>query len=277
METATDNPAVETTDNPSGEPEVQTNGTGANSGQASEATPTDDLFKGIDPQKLPPEVKSHYDSMLRDYREKTGSISERIKAETARATAAYQKEAEAYRQIAQNEDFVKQWNEYVQKAQSQGQDPNTDPKLQALEQKFEEIHQKIQFAETNQVMDAFADAKNEKGVLLHPDFDELNGLSISKDQNGEDLSLLNLCVKLAPGSNASEKLANGYRQAKLAYNSIFEAGKKAGMGRLQAKVQNGSLPPTSASGETLTVTEKRPKNAREAIAMARQGQVVSRD
>lgn len=274
---ATDNPNAQVTDNPA-EPVIENNGTGASSGQATEATPTDDLFKGVDPRKLPPEVKTHYDSMLRDYREKTAKISETTKAEVEKATQAYRDKATAYDQIATQEEFVKQWNEYVQKSQSQTQEQNaSDPELKQMKTQLEEMNQKMQLSEMSQVTEAFAEAVNEKGVKLHPEFDQLNTLSVGQLQNGEDFSLLRACVELAQGSNPQERLANGYKNARSTYNSIFEAGKKAGLGRVQAKVQNGSQAPTNSSGEMLSVTEKKPKSAREALEMARKGMVVSRD
>ncbi len=250
-------------------PDSQANGEGAPIGEES--------FTSLDPRTLPPQLKASYDNMLKDYKAKTSSLSERIKAESAKAAEAYRQEAEQYRTIAGQEKFVEMWNKYVQESQSQGQPTDGDPKLTQLEQKFEEINQKLQAAETNQIMEAFADAVNEKGQKLHADFDELNSTSIVKTPDGKDFSLLNLCVKLAPGANPQEKLANGYKFAKQAYSGIFEAGRKAGMGRLQAKIQNGTQPPTNSTGDGLSFTDKKPKSAREALEMARKGQLVSRD
>lgn len=270
-------PVEETPANPATDPGLDT-GTVPTDSQATETAPvSEESFTKLDPKNLPPALKASYDEMLRDYKAKTTSVSERVKQETAKAVAEYQEKATLYEQIAQQEEFVKQWNEYVQKQQSQGQEPvEGDPKLVQLEQKFNEINQKLQLSEMTQVMDSFADAVNEKGVKLHPDFDELNSLTIAQGPNGEDFSLLNLCVKLSTGSNPQERLSNGYKQAKAAYTSIFEAGKKAGMGRVQAKVLNGTNPPSNSTGDILSVTDKKPKNAREAMDMAKKGLVVSR-
>ncbi len=254
-----------------------TEGTVPDNGHAEGAPVTEESFTKLDPKTLPPALKASYDNMLKDYKEKTTSISERIKQETQRAAETYRQRAEAYDQIAQQEEFVKQWNEYVQKSQSQGQPVEGDPKLQQLEAKFQEINQKLQLSEMNQVTESFADAVNDKGVKLHPDFDELNSLKIGQMKTGEEFSLLRACVELASGSNPQERLSNGYRDAKQAYNSIFEAGKKAGMGRIQTKIQNGTQPPTNSNGEMVSYTDKKPKNAREALEMARKGQMVSRD
>ncbi len=270
-------PEVENSANPP-EPELNS-GTVPTDSQATENAPvSEESFTKLDPKTLPPALQEAYKNMQRDYRDKTTSVSERVKQETARAVEAYRQEAELYRQIAQQEDFVQQWNDYVKQKQSQGQEVQQgDPKLVQLEQKFEEINQKLQYAETTQIMDAFADAVNDKGIKLHSDFDKLNGLSIAQGPNGEDLSLLNICVKLAPGSNPQEKLTQGYKLAKQAYSSIYEEGRQAGLGRLQNKIQNSTQPPSNSMGDVLSVTEKKPKNAREALDMARKGLVVSRD
>jgi len=276
---STDNPAAMVADNPATEPAAALNGTGGTGGQAQGGAPTEDLFKGVDPNRLPPEVKAHYDSMLRDYREKTGKLSETIKSEVAKSTESLRAKAELYDQIATQEEFVRQWNEYVQKSQ-QPQTQQGDPELAQMKQKLQEINQKLQMSELSQITEAFAEAVNEKGEKLHPEFDQFNQIMIGQVKDGdkaEDFSLLRACVELASGNTPQEKLANGYKQMKQVYDQIFEAGKKAGMGRLQAKALNGSLPPSNSGADVLSVTEKRPKTAREALELARKNVMVSRD
>lgn len=274
---------VVTTDNPQAESAVTTNETSNQDGEATQGATGQDSFipKDVDVNTLPPNLRAIVDKinkdMVRGFTEKTSSISEKVKQETAKAVAQYQEKAKLYEQIAAQEDFVQKWNAYVQEKQSGGQTAEGDPKLSQLEAKFEEINQKIQMSELSQMTNAFAEAVNEKGVKLHPEFDELNTLPVGQGPNGEQFSLLSVCSKLAQGQTPQERLANGYKQAKLAYSTIFEAGKKAGMGRVQAKIQNGTQPPSNSTGDILSYTEKRPKNAREAIEMARRGQVVSRD
>lgn len=275
-----DNSGTAVADNPVTEPVNGVNGTGTNGGQASEATPAGDLFRGVDPNKLPPDVRPHYDSMLRDYREKTGKLSETTKSEVEKATQAYREKASLYDQIATQEEFVKQWNDYVQKSQSNGQQQEGDPALTQMKQQIQEMNQKIQLSEMAQVTEAFAGAVNEKGEKIHPDFDELNQMhvgNVNTAKGAEPFSLLRAAIELAPGNTPQERLANGYKAAKQLRDSIFEAGKKAGMGRLQTKVLNGTNPPSNSGGEVLSVTDKRPKSAREALEMAKRGQVVSRD
>jgi hypothetical protein len=276
---ATDNPAEAVADNPMG-PAAPNAGTGANGGQAPGAAPATDLFKGIDPNKLPPEIKAHYDSMLRDYREKTTKLSETTKAEIAKATEAYREKAERFDQVAGEEEFVRMWNEHVQKASAPAATENADPNdpVSKLENQLKEIQQKMQVSELAQVTDAFADAVDEKGEKLHPEFDRLNGIVVGQAQNGlksEEYSFLRACIDLAPGKSPQERLTNGYKTAKATYDAIYEEGRKAGLGRLQAKLNNGSQPPTNV-GNIASTTDKRPKTAREALELARKGIAVSR-
>lgn len=281
---ATDNPNTAIADNPQMEPASPVSGTSAPGGQASEAAPAGELFKGVDPNRLPPEAKAHYDSMLRDYREKTAKLSESTKSEVEKAVQAYREKATFYDQIANQPDFVERWNSYVQESQAKSTvDENGDPVTQVkaeLSQLRQEIQREKQMTEINQVTEAFAEAVSDKGEKLHPEFDQLNTLSIGQLQEGDkaqEFSLLRAGIELAQGNSPQEKLANGYKAAKAVYDSIFEAGKKAGMGRLQTKLLNGTNPPSNSGGEVLSVTEKRPKSAREAFEMAKRNQVVSRD
>lgn len=277
-----DNPTATTTDNPSGTGGGVSNGTGATNGQAQGGAPTDDIFKGIDPSRLPPEAKQYYDSMLKDYREKTSRISETTKSEVEKAVQAYKEKATQYDQIANEPSFVDQWNAYVKKSQESapGAEASGDPVLNKMKEQLQQMEQKFQMTEMAQITESFAEAVNEKGEKIHPDFDQLNEISVGEipgSQGAEPFSLLRASIELAPGKSPSEKLANGYKMAKAAHDKIFEMGKKAGMGRLQNKVLNSSLPPSNSGADVLNVTDKKPRNAHEALAMAKRGQIVSRD
>lgn len=254
---------------------VETTGTVPVESEANGVAPSnEETFTSVDPKTLPPALKASYDNMLKDYKAKTQKLSETIKTESQKAAEAYRQKSELYDQIAAQEEFVRQWNEYVEKSQSK---PGVDPKVSQLEQKFQEINQKLQLTELSQIRDAFADAVDEKtGQKLRPDFDELNSLSIGQGKDGE-YSLLRACVELAPGGTPQERLEFGYKTAKAAYSQIFEAGKKAGMGRVQQKLQSGTNAPSSSNGEILSITDKKPKNAHEAFQLAKKGIVVSRD
>lgn len=276
----TGNPTAVADGNPLTEPSATTNGTGEPNGEARQSATATDTFvpQGIDINTLPPSVRAHIEKinsdMVRGFTEKTTKLSETTKSEVAKATEAYRQKAELYDQIATQEEFVKMWNEHVQKSQApQPGQSEPDP----VTQKLKELEQKIQISEMTQVTESFAEAVDEKGQKIHPDFDELNGLIVGSVGGNEPFSLLRASIELAPGNSPAEKLANGYKTAKQVRDQIFEAGRKAGMGRLQTKLQNGTIPPSNGAGEVLSVTEKRPKSAREAMDLARKNYVVSRD
>jgi hypothetical protein len=281
------NPADSGNGNPTPDPSASLGGTGTPSGEASQSATGKESFipQGVDINTLPPQVRAQIEKinsdMVRGFTEKTTKLSETIKAESAKSAEAYRQKAEFYDQIATQDEFVKQWNDYVQKMQAAGTPAQTgDPVLIEMKQKLDEVNQKIQLTEMAQVTDAFAEAVDEKGAKLHPEFDQLNGFSIGQLRDGEsaeDFSLLRGCIELAPGNSPQEKLANGYKAAKAVYDSIYEAGRKAGMGRLAQKAQNGSLPPSHSNGGEIQITNQKPKSAREALEMAKRGMMVSRD
>lgn len=279
--TMTGNSATSETSPDSGNVTVQTNG---DAGQMSEGqgAPIEEAFTKVDVRTLPPQLRESYNNMLTDYKKKTSEVSERVKSEVAKATESLRSKAEYYDSIVGQEEFVKQWNEYVQKVnQVETQNPGTsqtNPELMQIKAQLQEVSQKLQERELSQVTDAFAEAVNEKGEKINVNFDKFNNFSMGHIKNGneaEDFSFLRACVELAPGGSPEEKLANGYKKAEELYSSIFEEGRKAGMGRVQSKVLNGSQPPTNVGG-ALSMTEKKPKSAREALEMAKKGIIVSR-
>lgn len=282
------NPAVSVDGNPSAEPSSTDNGISTQNGEAKQGATIQETFipEGLDVNTLPQNVRAIVDKinkdMVRGFTEKTSKLSETIKSEVSKHTESLKSKAELYDQIATQEEFVKQWNDYVNKVKSQPAtaDNQNDPKLKEMETKLQEMSQKMQLAEMSQITEAFADAVDEKGNKIHQDFDSLNSLPIGTVQNGdaaEEYSLLRACVELAPGKTPSEKLSNGYKAAKQTYDSIFELGKRAGLGKLRAKVQHSSQAPENAVGDIQSVTEKKPRNAHEAMELARKGIMVTRD
>jgi len=259
---------------------VQPNGDAGNGQGAS----VEETFGNVDPRTLPPALKAVYDNMLRGFKEKTTKLSETTKAEVAKATESYKQKADLYEQLASQQEFVDQWNQYVASKNSAAEDvaKSTDsPELAEMKAELQELKQTQQRTENLQLTEAFADAVDEKGQKIHPDFDKLNSLDIGVRQNGDrqdPYSFLRAAIELAPGKTPQEKLANGYKKAKEVYDAIVEEGRKLGMGRVQAKLQgstqlpSGSLPPGA-----LTTTTKKPQTGREAMELARQGVLVSRD
>lgn len=276
--TETGTSATTMTSSPDSSTMTVTNSGEANNGQGA---PAEEGFTHVDPKTLPPQLRGAYDNMLRDYKEKTTKLSETIKSEIAKATESYRQKAEYYDQFSTQEDFVKMWNDFVQKSQTQPNgDPNSNPELAKVKAEIESVQRKLQQAELGEMTTAFAEAVNEKGEKINGDFDKLNAMFIGEIANGErpeQFSILRACVELAPGKTPQEKLSNGYKAAKVFHDAIFEEGRKAGLGRLQTKMQNGTLPPTGSSGDIAAVTDKKPKNAHEALAMAKRGLMVSRE
>ena len=254
------------------------NGNGQATGNANgqSATGSESFVpRNVDLNTLPPQVRAYVDEvnkqMVRGFTEKTTKLSETVKSETAKAVEAYRQKAEFYDQIAQQEEFVRMWNDHVQKASNPS--PNTYPtqqKLQQMEQKQAEIEMKVRTAETLEVINAFAEAKNEKGEKLHPDFDKLSAFKIGTHQKSGEYDLLRAAIELAPGNSPHQKMENGYKAAKATYDAIFEEGKKAGMGRVQQRAQNGSFAPTGTTNATGTAP-RRAKDALEALQFAKQG------
>lgn len=276
-----DNSSTVVVDNPQGHIDNSVETSQPNGQPEGQTGHVDELFKGIDPNKLSPELRAQHDNMVRSYREKTEKLSETIKSETAKAIEAYRQKSDMYDQISSQEEFVKQWNDYVKKNDEVvNQNPEGNPKLLELEQKFQEIKQEMEIQKITEITTAFAEATDEKGNKIHPDFDQLNDIVIGNIQSGQEnqeFSFLRACIELAEGNTPQEKLIHGYKTAKAIYDSIFEEGKKAGMGRLQTKVLNGTNPPSNSGGDVMSVTEKRPKNAREAMELAKKGVIVSRE
>lgn len=254
------------------------NGNGQPNGQAngqSAAGSESFVPKNVDLTTLPPHVRAYVDEvnkqMVRGFTEKTTKLSETVKSETAKAVEAYRQKAEFYDKIAQEESFVKMWNDHVQRASQP--DPNADPtqqKLNDFERRQQEIEVKVRTAETLEVINAFAEAKDEKGAKIHPDFDKLSGFKLGTHQKSGEYDMLRAAIELAPGNSPQQKMENGYKAAKATYDAIFEEGKKAGMGRVQQRAQNGSFAPSGTNVTTGTAPH-RAKNALEALQFAKQG------
>jgi hypothetical protein len=253
-------------------------GTAQPDGEAKgQSAPVEEKFGDVDPKTLPPQLKAVYDNMLRGFKEKTTKVSDTVKAEVAKATESLKAKADLYDQFAGRQDFVDQWNEYVRAANGQPSVP-TDPvqrELQEIKAELAKRAEADQQREVSEIVDAFRDATNDKGEKLNPDFDKLNSIVVGQAGDGSEYSLLRCYIELAQGASPQEKLAAGYKAAKAEYDRIFEEGRKSGMGHMRAKVQRSTEPPTGTS-ISANVTEKYPKDAREALDLAYQGISVRR-
>lgn len=260
------------------------NGNGQTNGEANgqSATGSESFVpKNVDLNNLPPQVRAYVEEvnkqMVRGFTEKTTGLSEKVKSETTKAIEAYRQKADWYDAATKDEKLVSMINDYVQKLQT-APDPtkaSIPPELQQRLEKVDQIEMRLKTAETLEVINAFADAKDDKGNPIHPDFDKFSGLKIGTHAKAGDYDLLRASIELAPGNTPQEKMENGYKAAKATYDSIFEEGKKAGMGRIQQKARNGNFSPSSV-GNASGTAPRQPKNALEALEFARQGLAPNR-
>ena len=128
------------------------------SGQSDGQNETDSQegLGNIDPKTLPPALKAVYDNLYRDYQKKTTSIAERVKAEVAKSVSGYKEKAEQFEQIVNNDEFVKMWNDYVEKAKSA--QSNGQP-VDEVSKKLQDIEVKLKTQESLEAINIFADAK----------------------------------------------------------------------------------------------------------------------
>lgn len=260
------------------------NGTAQPNGEANgQSASVEEMFGNVDPRTLPPQLKSVYDNMLRGFNEKTTKVAETVKSQVAKELEPYKTKATTYDQLIQQKEFVERWNQYVeevnQKSQQQNVDPN-DPnakllkEVEQLKREHAQTAAEVRTAKALDSINAFAEAVDDKGEKLHPDFDKFSSLSIGNHEKAGSYDLLRAAVELAPGNSPAEKLDNGYKAAKEVYDKIFEEGVKSGKGQLFQKVKNGTTPPSNVAASKFV--NERPKDALEALQMARKGISVQR-
>ena len=279
------NPASVATANPvSSDPALVVSETVQPNGDANgQGASVEERLGNVDPNTLPPALRSAYDNMLRDYKSKTTKVAETVKAQLARELQPFQEKASAYEKLIQTPEFVDKWNAYVEEQtrleQQRAAGPN-DPnaklakEVQELKKSQEEIHMQVRASEALDSINAFAAAVDEKGEKLHPEFDKLSGFSLGSHEKAGNYDLLRAAVELAPGDNIQQKLENGYKNAEATYKAIFEEGRKAALGHVQQKVRNGTQPPSNLPAGKLTA--QRPKDALEALQWAQKGISVQR-
>lgn len=257
---------------PTPEPVTPT-GTVQPGSEAGQSAPTEESFTKFDVNTLPPQLRSMHDNMLRDYKSKTTQLAEERKK--YEGYDAYKQKAEQFEQISANQEFVKRWNEFVQEQNTKGdpQDP-TQAKLQEFEKQLQEERKARVEREMSEVVDAFSNAKDEKGELVNSDFNSLNEIAVGKNSQGDEYSLLRTCIELSEGKTSQERLANGYKNAKAIRDKIFEEGRKHGMGKMLSKVRNGTEPPTVTSDKTVFNGDPTKISVREARELALKGVVV---
>lgn len=255
-----DNPGSPAAANPSPGP-AQAPVTGqAPAGQPGGSGPSGDTFWSGDVNSLPPQLRPAYDSMLRDYREKTGGLSEERKA-----LAAAKEKAAEYDKLVSDQEFVQRWNDYITQKSNAQPEPPADPKIMDLERR-------LAVRETADFMNAFAEAVDDKGQKIRDDFDRLNGIMI-----GENVSLLNACIQCVGQGEISERVSKGYDLAKKVWAQVYDVGYKAGRGKVGQVVRDGTEPPTPTAGQQVYAGDPKKITPREAVRLARQGITVPRD
>lgn len=259
---------------PSAGPAATTNGTTQPTGEARHGATESENFvpQGTDLNTMPPAARAELErinkEMVRGWTAKTQKLADEHKKYEGYDT--YRQKAERLEQLQANQDFVRLWNEHVQKtgsAQRAGDPANTSK----LEQKLQEIETKMQQSEIEGMVKTFREMKDDKGEPMHPDFESLNTIGLGKTSQGDDYSLLRACVELSQGNSDQEKLANGYKAAKAIRDQIYEEGRKSGMGKMLARVRNSTNEPTLSTDKTSFNGEAKKLSAREARELAEKG------
>lgn len=233
--------------------------------------------KGVDINTLPPQIRAEVEKinqeMLRGFTAKAQKLAEEQKK--YEAYDDYKQKAELYDQFSSREDFVKTWNEYVQKMNQQDQTGVVDPKTKELEQRLNTLETERKQAEMSETIEAFASAADETGNVLHPEFDRYNSMMLGEvegpDGKPRSLSILNAAIELAPGNSPLEKLENGYKKIAELHDQIFKSGQKSGMGKMLAKVRNGTDAPTISTDKSVFTGDAKKLSAREARELAEKG------
>lgn len=276
------------------------NGSEAGPGQSA---PTEESFTNVDPNSLPPELRSKYDNMLRDYKSKTQQI-----ADERRAIDGKLKKADVLEQLEQHPKYpelVRFWNGLTNKEQQavvdqqngeqNGQarperptaqewdaariDPSLMPDLiqreiQAerhdlqgrhaeLQREQAAVKQSMLQRDAREILDAYADAKDEKGEKLHPDFDELaeKGLipMFLDKMDAQDKRDMSKAVSVA------------YQKAKEVADHFYSKGKNSALGTIQQKATQSTEPPSITAGETYNGTDPKKISVKEAILLGKKG------
>ena len=258
---------------------ASSSGTIQPTGEAGQsATSTENFIPhGMDLNTLPPAARAELErinkEMVRGFTAKTQKLAEDTKK--YEGFDAFKQKAELYEQFAAQEDFVRQWNEHVHKQSGQnGQAGQNDPNAE-MRAKLQEIESKMQQSELTQIVEAFSETQDEKGQLMNPDFDALNNVTLGKTQQGEEFSLLRACIELSEGNSPQEKLANGYKSAKMIRDQILEEGRKQGMGKMLSKVRNSTEAPSPITSDKQSFNGDAKKlSVREARELAEKGVLV---
>lgn len=246
------------------EPVTSANGTAETSdgnGVAVGAQPAEEQFGGVDIKTLPKEIqtllKEKHDAMLKDYKEKTTKL-----ADDRKSMEPLSRKAELLDQLAQDQEFIQWWNSRNQKSQPEQEQKDLTPEEQLI-QRVQNIESELSSERAQNLVNTFADAVDEKGQKLHPDFDELSNEGLIKGYL--DLN--------PPTSKAefSKRLEEAYKWSNALATKYREAGKKAAYEEMQKKAGISTTPPSTGAKGTYDGPDPRKASVAELVDMARRG------
>ncbi len=254
---SSDNAAPVTTDNstvsqPSG-PATTPATTPTPTTSAPEASP-DVSLANIDPSKLPPELKSSYDSMLSDYRKKTAEIANQRKEYEAAVEKAKQ-----FDMLASDQEIVAMVNKKYAQPQTNEVAPYNNEYIDpVVAERLSKLESELTVRDARLVVKDFQSQ--------HDDFNDY------KD-------LITGYVQLNPPKNNSEKemqrvLEAGYNYFKGLKEQWRGEGKKEGLQRVAEKASQTTLAPSPAVPGAFTGEAKKLSVA-DAVELARKGQRVN--
>lgn len=256
------------------------------------AAPSEDTFLSGDPNSLPPELRQHYDNMLKDYKQKTQAI-----AEDRKRIPDLEKKAQSYDQLTSDQRFKEYWSGLDRKGRSDFKEQKAEAEkrlgekisdtdfAKAFESKdnfldllqrvvedkragdqreIQELKQKVGLNETADAIESVASELDKATKQpIRPDFYELDEdklitgyLTVNRPQNSQEVRT---------------KTIEAYDWAKTVKAKYFEMGKADALKVIQTKAQNSSEPPTVTSKGAYTGPDPKKVDVSEAVALARKG------
>lgn len=247
----------------------------------------DATFSQVDPQTLPPELKSKYDSMLSDYKKKTADL-----AQQRREAQASLDKAKLYDQIASDEAFVTYWNNLSQKEhqKEQQRQPDGQPRELAGFQLSEQDYQKA-FESPQGLADVLQRAivsvnenlKNEIKTVQQENLVRKAGEFINEFSTRPEYSefkklnkhgFITYQLRANPAKTEKEwepRLKWAYDNAKKVYSDIYQEGYQAGLGRMTEKTKGSTMVPSAGADKFYAGGDPKKLTVREALELATKG------
>lgn len=240
-----------------------------------EAAPSEDSFLSNDPKSLPPELRKHYDNMLRDYKRKTADVAE------------LRKRAEAFDAIRQDKRFVDFWTNQVALEQQalrkledtkQGMDVSDEEFEKALssKQEFLKLMAKVAQGSTQDIQKKLEQTQAE--LTTSRASEAIEEFAEQGHQDIYDLESNYGFISYQFKADPNIKLDDAYNNAKAVYDQIYQKGFEAARAELQANMQKKAAAsteiPSGAPAGAYAGPDPKKLTAAEALAYARKGIVV---